>query len=71
MVAEPPTLEDLLEQTATLIADAGDMPKRMEVEAERLNNRLTAFHYTVECKRQELWKMAHAFIVRWEGQADE
>ena len=68
MVATPPTLESLLHKTAQLISaadEAGKLSTRMKTEAQRLNQRLTNYHYTVECKRQELTAMAQKFLDKW------
>lgn len=68
MVSEPATLEELLQQTATLIEaadDAGKLSTRMKHDAQRLNHKLTDYHYLVECRKQELQQLAQKFLDKW------
>lgn len=67
VVAES-TLEELLEKTAQVIADAGDMPHRMKAEAKRLDQHLASYNYVVETRRADLRRGARLFLERWGGE---
>ena len=60
------TLEDRLEKTAELVVDAGaNIPPDMKKHANRINDKLTEYHYICATREQELNQMAQKFLDQW------